>query len=363
MEKAKVERSREETAYLSGSLREKLLDNSDFDLDAHKDAVIQTKEHLREIQAFKQHMSKEEREKDWRYQRLQARGQNKTLNEAGRTHNLTVLGYARGLPENNKSISQYHRIQEIIQILKVNGRIFHFTGNPDAGKTNQALLFSEMWKKETNGTIYSNLESFRQSKTVKSFKELKERFDNDDGRKLMIIEDASNHLSGYAVDRSDVEKYFRPFKNELAKNNGVLMILGHSGTEVHPVIKRNSLRVHKPSIKVCDFYKTDSKGNKSKKIAQYNGVPKSKYKYDSSEKTEFGFSGLDVEDEETDEERKEKVKKEILSGLKHSNVVKTVEIPFNNSFVAECMRELSKDRQELRFFESKTPKRIVKRYI
>lgn len=338
-------------------LREKLKDDAN-DLEALRDSAFMGRESpaLQLLLSAKRGLGgdymKNERVKD-----ILEKETTETVNKAVNEEKDSLMTHANGLMQEDSSISQFHRIKQIQKIISVKGRIFQFSGNPDSGKTNFGLFCLELWQEETGGTVITNMESVKVGKTAKTFEELKE-YAEKFKRWVFLMEDASNHISGYSVDTKVVEDKIRPFKNELAKLGGNLFLLGHTGKDIHPDLRRNSYRVHKPNKKTANLYKTDDKGRKADKIATYSGIPKSGISYNPTETTEFEIKTGD--DGNDDEDIEMMIRRDIYKKLGNKNEVRTVDLSYNNSEVAQVMRVVAESEDFLKF-DSSSPKSIKKK--
>jgi hypothetical protein len=224
---------------------------------------------------------------------------------------------------------------------------------------------AEIWKDATDGIVYTNMKSVKAFKTVTSFPELKAEFEKDyedDRPKLMILEDASNHMSGYAVDREDMEEKYRPFSNELAKNNGVMFLLGHTGMDIHADARRKSLLVDKPSLKTTEIYRRIKNGKGVDKLFKMTEIPKSSHDYDSTEKTTWIW---DSDSDKTDEQAQAdaEIRSLIVDNIKNSSEVRTVDIRHNNEDVARIMRDMAENNKEAFKLDESSPISLKKKRI
>jgi len=69
-----------------------------------------------------------------------------------------------------------------------------------------------------------------------------------DRERLMIWDEASSNASGYASDAHEVMDNLRFVLQSFRKNNVNLLIIGHTGKDVHPHIRRQAgYYIEKPS--------------------------------------------------------------------------------------------------------------------
>lgn len=334
----------------SSILRENLENLESSDLRAYAQAGLISEKALKTILSMKNGLERAgiDYRKDKRYKRLLENQISHTANKAVAESDISTMAHLNGRTHDSSSISQFHRIKALKEILTVVGRSYIFKGEPDTGKTNMALLMAEIWQDATDGIVYTNMESVKQFKTVQSFDKLQKEFEkdyNDDKPKLMIVEDASNHFSGYAVDKDVMEEKYRPFSNELAKNNAIIFLLGHTGMDIHADARRKSLLVDKPSLKTTKIFRRIKNGKGTDRIFKMTEIPKTSYSYDSTEKTKWMWDS--ESDEPSEEELKmNEIQTELVKRLKKNREVKTVDLPYNNGDVADVMRHFIQNNAE-----------------
>ena len=335
----------------SSILREKLKGLDSSDLQALAEAGMLSKNGLNTALSMKRGYKKAgiDYRKTDKFKALLQNELSHKAREAVANGDLSLMAHINGRTKDSNSISQFHRIKQLQDVLTVQGRSYIFKGEPDTGKTNMALLMAEIWQNETGGTVITNMKSVKQFKTVTNFEDWVKEFEKD-GEVLGIIEDASNHFSGYSVDADVMEKVYRPFSNELAKNNGVIFLLGHTGMDIHADARRKSLLVDKPSLKKTDIYRRIKNGQGADKLLTLNQLPKTSINYDSTEKTVWKWKR---DDKMTDKEQERaEIRAEIGRLLSQSNEVRTVDINANNDIVADILRDIAKHNETLKLDET-----------
>lgn len=350
--------SAEERAFTTSHLREKLLSSQDDDLPASQDAGILSRDAERLIDLMKRFDIDAEKQKAL-IKRIRKQDVSQNINQAVRKDDYGYQAHALGRVNSQDTITDYTRLKQLKNTFQKNGRTFVFKGEPDTGKTNFALFIAELLSDMEDFDVLTNLESSDLGETFKSFQEMRE-LTSESGKKVVIIEDASNHLSGYALDRTKVEKYMRPYQNELAKDNAVLLLLGHTGSDIHAHLRRNAFLVHKKSKKSVDLYERVGNGSGEALKSSFQNVPATSVNYNSEEKTLIRWP--DEEQGDSREEKLNEIKEKIGEELGNNRVVKTVDIPeHDNSLVAEALRELAKSHTYLKFIEEKSPYRVKKK--
>ncbi|PTD94507.1 hypothetical protein C9439_02230 [archaeon SCG-AAA382B04] len=236
------------------------------------------------------------------------------ISKALKTGNISILKrFAGKKPTKSSAGLKAHRILE--KRLE-NKYIFYIFGGMESGKTDFALFLSQIWKKENpNKIILSNIKSFKEKdKLVEDWdtllKEIKER--NQDKEKLMIFDEASNHITGYDSESISLAKEIKLFRkvgetDEVAR----IILIGHSGKDIHPAFRRLVKFkigdcIFKPSKKVARFYSNVSGGEPTGLDFEIEDIPPTEYHYDTNEPTDWSW-GIDEEEKEEEISNKEKV--------------------------------------------------------
>lgn len=352
-----------QSANASSLLREQLEKLDSNDLKALKDVGLIDQSALNTILSLKNGLK--DTNVDYRkteiYHQIMEAQHTENLDKAIKEDNLSVKSYAVGRVRDSNSINQAKRLWKIQDEVSVKGRTYIFKGEPDVGKTNTALFLAELWQKETGGRVITNMESCKRFKTVTNFQDWKKEFKKDDKRVLGIVEDASKHMSGYEVDRDLMEQEYRPFSINLAKHNGNMMLLAHTGMDVHPDMRRKSRLVHKTSKKSFTIYKRLKNGEGRNEIMSISGTPLTTIDYADDDITKWSWfkDGKETENEEL--KIKVDIKKQIGRKLKDKGSCLTTEIDYDGSKVAQAMREIAEETPTVKFLEDKSPKRIMKK--
>jgi hypothetical protein len=154
----------------------------------------------------------------------------------------------------------------------------------------------------------------------------------------------------------------RPFQNELAKgeDGAVLFLLGHTGSDIHAHLRRNAFLVDKKSKKSIDLYERVGNGGGENLKSSFKNVPATSVDYSPVEKTVFHWPEEDTGP--TREEQLNQIKGEIGNKLADNRIVKTVDLPeYENSMVADALRDVAQQHDYLKFVESKSPYRVKKK--
>lgn len=306
--------------------------------------------------------------KDSIYIKIVENQSSKAISRAMRDGNIDTLAHAVG-GSVEASKSSYRKIEEFKSYINTEGKVYIIDGEPNDGKTNTALLIAEFWKEMTDGRVASNMKTCESlNEVVQSYNELEEFLDSE-GEVLFIFDDASNHASGYDKDREAMETKMRKLSNFIAKKQGVLIFIGHTGKDIHPDTRRKARKIEKNSIKSLTVYDDVRKdGTGVNERMTINGVPKARWSYDPYEETKWDWNIEDDVEEEID------IEKEVIGEIKSlaSNgepKIRTTDISASNTKVAEVFRDINRGAVEIeelnsyRYFGGDTPKQWKKRRI
>jgi hypothetical protein len=166
------------------------------------------------------------------------------------------------------------------------GYIGYMFGSMGAGKTDFAIYLSEIWTRmhESETTIGSNIKSFERAETVERYENLTEWVQNP-GERLFIWDEASSTASGYSAEAHEVMNKFRGLLQSFRKNRCNLLIIGHTGKDVHPHIRRQARdKIHKESKEKCTIYETvNDNGEPEGKRFSVEGIEATSWNYDTRE--------------------------------------------------------------------------------
>lgn len=149
--------------------------------------------------------------------------------------------YYSGITELEVSLSEAQVLMKLLGIVRPTGRILVWTGGTNHGKTNTALLMIELAvEDDPDMLVATNMQSLGgvDYTLVESQSELLEFLETNRGaEKIVWLDEASSHMTGYAGDRHDVEQQMRPVVRAAAKEHARLLYGAHRVTDVHPTIR------------------------------------------------------------------------------------------------------------------------------
>ena len=187
--------------------------------------------------------------------------------------------------------------------------MFYQWAEPGTGKTNFALLLGQLWKREfPAGLVASNVRTLRETDEwtdadgeqrdgwLSSFGELEEWMQqdgdpmhNEQTSKLFIFDEASSSAGGGGSSGYQTKQKMGPMAYKIRKYGGSLIVIGHDGKDVHPLIREMGVCVHKEDLKRATFYQ-DVKNRKGVgRLAEVEGIPQTDWRYDDKEATSWSW--------------------------------------------------------------------------
>jgi hypothetical protein len=167
------------------------------------------------------------------------------------------------------------------------GYIAYMFGQMGSGKTDFAVLISELWSRmqPEGAEIASNVESFERAETIKRYERLKDWVEEDRDRpQLFVFDEASSNASGYSQDAHKVQNRFRNLLQSFRKHRSNLLIIGHTGKDVHPHIRRQTNDcIEKESKKDAAIYESVEEGEGQNLRFEISGIEPAAWEYDTKE--------------------------------------------------------------------------------
>jgi hypothetical protein len=246
------------------------------------------------------------------HQRRLERGAGDMTADAVREGAVSQLEHLTGEPERESDLSGLKNLQRLERWLldKGTARMIYLAGHQGAGKTDLAHLLLEVLSErlrqrgeevDTASNIKSSTDLDR---TIQSYERLREWFTtgSPDDNKWYIFDEASSELSGYSTDAQKVSRYMSSLIKKMRKNGCNLIIIGHTGKDVHPDIRRLSEYVEKPSQKTARVYQSVKNGSGAGHQFDLRRLPPTDLEYDTADEATFSWEGAgeDIEEEEED---------------------------------------------------------------
>lgn len=236
---------------------------------------------------------------------------------------MSSLKHLTGDAGQRPDISGMKAIDQLRGMVTGPAPMFYIWAEPGAGKTNFALLLAELWKMEKEGDalLASNVRTLRETDDwedrdgnardgwLSNFGELEEWIQqdgdplhNDQKPKLFIFDEASSSAGGGGNAGYQTKQKMGPLAYKIRKYGGSLIVIGHDGKDVHPLIRELGHAVHKEGLKEATFYEDVKNRSGERPILQVSGIPETDYRYDDSEPTAWSWSKRGEDDEAEPEE-------------------------------------------------------------
>jgi hypothetical protein len=205
------------------------------------------------------------------YDRMLRCSANYNVDTALRNDRLRVIQNVVGKTGNRTDASGLYLLNRLRSWVSEPSYVCYIYGRTGTGKTDFALLLYQIWQSVRSEQGYdtdaaSNITSWDSSQDVETWQQLQDwlgEAGHDNTQRLFVFDEASSHASGYAGQQQDARK-LGTLVNLMRKYRCSLIIIGHTGRDVHPdVLRKARHTVHKTSQKQADFLtkKVDADGN------------------------------------------------------------------------------------------------------
>lgn len=233
--------------------------------------------------------------------------------EAVKIGNAPLLDYMSGRPDYQPDVRGLHAIHRLETWLVYSeaAKMIYLAGHMGSGKTDFAHLCAEVVDHRCEvdddlqaAEIRTNIPTsdYQSMTSYPDFREWLERGSSDENR-WFIFDEASSALTGYSHDREAVEKLMSHLV-KLARKNGVnMVIIGHTGMDLHADLRRLCDYVEKPSKKTVRVYATVNRGEGQGHLFDLDRLPPSKVDFDTEDEAPWSWGdALDAEDDRLDPE-------------------------------------------------------------
>jgi hypothetical protein len=280
---------------------------------------------------------------------------------------MPTLKHLMGDADQRADVSGLKAIEELKGMVSGPAAMFYEWAEPGTGKTNFALLLAELWKLQhgNDALLASNIRTLKETDEwvdgegetrdgwLSSFGELDEwiRQDgdplkNEQRPKLFLFDEASSNAGGSGKSGYEAKSKMGPMAYKIRKYGGAIIVIGHDGKDVHPLIRELGVAVHKEGLKTATFYDDVKNRSGVGEILSVDGIPETDYRYDDKEPTSWSWARYPDSDEEDDEPTAEEMaiwtaircKEEGMTG---GEVAKF--LPYSRSWVDTRYREYRDD--------------------
>lgn len=263
-------------------------------------------------------------------QRIRAISATDVGREALENGDMPTLKHLTGDTNQRADVSGMKAIGELRDAVAGSAPMFYIWAEPGSGKTDFAFLLAQLWKQHhgPDALVASNVRTLMDSDPwppnevvdrhdldrepesrdgwLSNFGQLQEWIEQDgspprkyDQRpKLFIFDEASSSAGGGGSSGFETKSKMGPLAYKIRKYGGGLIVIGHDGKDVHPLIRELGVAVHKDSKKDATFY--DDVINRDGKGERFSvtGIPPTDWRYNDKEATTWSWSTPDDEDDE-----------------------------------------------------------------
>ena len=242
-----------------------------------------------------------------------------TATKAVKEGNISQMKFISGKQSYTNDVSSIHTIINLRDKLGQDAYIQYLFGHMGNGKTDFAILQAELSFIEHNTDVGTNIKSLAEERghityipqygdlmkwlaegrEVNSIDEIANS-DIDVSDKLFLFDEASSHASGYADDAYETQKKLGTLVKKIRKVGGNLIVIGHTGKDVHPDIRRiTNDCVKKSNLKQAEYYKAVNEQGKGQGHKEtLSGIPQTNWnEYDTQEITVWDWSETPLDDE------------------------------------------------------------------
>lgn len=211
---------------------------------------------------------------------------NESVWKAVQQESLSAMSAHRGFPYSS-NVGGTRRLLDLTDRIE-DGYISYIYGDMGTGKTDFAIFLAELWKRQNSGLVGSNIQSLEQKDDfIERFDDL-EDWIQAPSEKLFIFDEASSHASGYGSDAGNVTKYLRQLLRTFRKNGANLLIIGHTGKDIHPDIRRLATDIiHKESKSEATLYNYVEDGTPEDQKGSLDGIEPTAWSFDTKEESRW----------------------------------------------------------------------------
>ncbi|WP_254838084.1 ATP-binding protein [Natronomonas marina] len=301
------------SGYSFSELREQL---ENAELPALREAGLLDEDTIRHLESFRQHYDPESRphyetgEPAWFYYNTEyyvevvRREVGRNLRRAVKNGNIAVVEHATGLAGGGGSAMDFVDYEHLGQLIERPSLLLLLFGDTGSGKTMTGVRLAELWKLRVGGTILTNVRSLAEANDgveyVEAYPDLLHYcVENPQERKLLVADELSSLMSGYAADRAKVEELMRPLVRKMRKKPFRLSIIGigHRPGDIHPTMRNGELaypsfKRDKKTMEVYESLASDETGEDE--ICTVTGIDLPDYTVDTNDSGNWGW-GTDDE--------------------------------------------------------------------
>jgi hypothetical protein len=348
-----MSRDSEQTTYAAAFLRERI--RSDDVSETHPHAGIVPSDESRELlntlaTAFdsSQHPELSDVSDSDLYNTVLTNEGTDTLTQAVSEGNVSQMQYGIGQVDHEKDAGSGAYRAWLHPTVISEASVMFVTGGMNAGKTDWGHGVADEWHMVTRGRILSNLESAAEQNErvehVDTFEEVETLFKKSRDHFFLIVDETGQGLTGTGTDQQKADVLASLLKlvrkgDAPPGTKRCICFIGQTVKDLNKDLRRlvaqTGAFVHKASKKKLEVYgdslvSTNAEIQSTNPEQTFNGIPKSRITFDTTEEPIFDMSGAledgesrnpdDVEDE-MKEQHAQRLRDEGMSGTDIAEIV------------------------------------------
>lgn len=239
--------------------------------------------------------------------------------EALENGDMATVKHLTGDTNQRADVSGLKAIGHIDDLVTGPASIIYIYAEPGSGKTDFALLLGQRWKAKqpADALVASNIQTMRETTEWTDdsgrlrdgwianygaldewIKQDGEPTKNEQTPKLFIFDEASSHAAGGGAQGYETRQKMGPLVYKIRKYGGSLIIIGHDGGDVHPMVREQSKVVKKDTKKEATIYDSIRNRKPQGQIARISGIPPTDWRFDTHEATAWSWQDLRTTDED-----------------------------------------------------------------
>ncbi|WP_226007385.1 hypothetical protein [Natrinema salinisoli] len=232
-------------------------------------------------------------------QTLAAHG-TEAITEAVATGDIPTMRYLMGDTTQRADISGVRAIDDLDDLIDVSVLLWYVYGFMGAGKSSLAMFAAERWLRfNPNGIIGSNIRKFdAKDDWIDSYGTLDQWLrENPNTPKLFLFDEANSHAGGHGKDGHEAKTKLGPMIYKIRKWSGNMIIVGHDGKDVTPLVRELATIVHKEGTKDASFYRSINNRNPEGLIQEVTGIPDTRWDFNDEEATDWSWEDYRTDDD------------------------------------------------------------------
>ena len=290
--------------------------------------------------------------------------------EALQNGDMATVKHLTGDTNQRADVSGIKAFGHVDDLVTGPASIIYIYAEPGSGKTDFACLLGQRWchHQPSDALVASNIQTLAEtdewtdddgrarSGWIANYGDLDEwikqdgePIENEQTPKLFIFDEASSHAAGGGAQGYETRQKLGPMVYKIRKYGGSLIIIGHDGGDVHPMVREQAKVVKKETKKDATIYDSIRNRKPQGKIAGITGIPPTDWRFDTHEATAWSWQDLRAgpqDDEVSEEEAVEQaaiytVIRAKQQGLSNRQVAKFV--PWSHETVRKRWNEFQND--------------------